>query len=681
MREQHSSFNYLYNQSMIKIITLTILLAVAASIGFAQQHKIPFEKYSVAEGLPEEVAMSPLQDDKGFIWFGTQNGLVKYDGYSFKVYRAALDKTDSTSLQMRSQFGGLIKARDGKIWIAGESSGITSFDPVKEIFRNFYPAGNATQGGDQMFSSLLFEDEAGNIWFTAGSFLDTQFTTFRLNPETGIIKQYPVIDINGTNIYMRHFGTVESSGTVWVLDDKNNLNGLNRQKDSFEIVIPAGKDILLSGKADTIRQLSKASANRLLLTGTHGLYIFDSKNQKIVKSYVYQPGIANGIADSVVYAVEDLNGQYWVVYNKGILSLIDPVSDHIQTFTYGSDPLPYQKGITEMRFFFVTAQNKEGILFQAAAVCNKSNFLFIIILLIKTFSFYDYNFNLPGNPLPQRPFPYWSLQDRTGLLWLGTRPGLYKQAPKKQQMDLFRFRADEPDGLPSDSIQYLFEDSKKRLWVGTANGLSLYQAGQDNFKVFRNNPSNSSSISNNDITTMQEDADGKIWVGTQNGLNQFQESTGSFKRYFYSPKEINTCTFIFPDKQQRLWLSIRDKGVFVLDKNTGRIVKSFVPDDKNPASLSSKRIDVFYQDSRGNIWLGDRGDNQFGLYRLNEREDGFTHYLPVSGDSSSISSNEISFIAEDGKQRLWIGTDGGLNLYDYDQKQLYCFQKYHTFFN
>ena len=205
---------------------------------------------------------------------------------------------------------------------------------------------------------------------------------------------------------MRHFGTVESSGTVWVLDDKNNLNGLNRQKDSFEIVIPAGKDILLSGKADTIRQLSKASANRLLLTGTHGLYIFDSKNQKIVKSYVYQPGIANGIADSVDYAVEDLNGQYWVVHNKGILSLIDPVSDHIQTFTYGSDPLPYQKGITEMRFFFVTAQNKEGILFQAISRLQQQQFFIHYDFAKKAFSFYDYNFNLPGNPLPQRPFPY-----------------------------------------------------------------------------------------------------------------------------------------------------------------------------------------------------------------------------------------------------------------------------------
>jgi ligand-binding sensor domain-containing protein len=552
---------------MIKILTLTTLLVVAASIGFAQQHKIPFEKYGVAEGLPEEVAISPLQDDKGFIWFGTQNGLVKYDGYSFKVYKAALDKTDSTSLQMRSQFGGLLKASDGKIWISGESSGITSFDPVKEIFRNFYPAGNATQGGDQMLSSLLFEDEAGNIWFIAGSFLATQFTTFRLNPETGIIKKYSDFAVNLSSRYWRNFGTVESSGIVWVLDDKNNLNGLNQQKDSFEIVIPAGKDILLSGKADTIRQLSKASANRLLLTGTHGLYIFDSKYQKIVKSYVNQPGNANGIADSVDYAVEDLNGQYWVVYRKGILSLIDPVSDNIQTFTYGSDHLPYQKGITEISVFFVTAQNKEGILFQAASLLQRQQFFIHYHFAKKTFSFYDYNFNFPGNPLPQIPSPYQSLQDRTGLLWLGTRPGLYKQAPKKHQIDLFRFRADEPNGLPSDTIRYLFEDSKKRLWIGTTSGLALYQAGQENFKVFRNNSSNPASISNNSITTVHEDTDGRIWVGTQNGLNQFQESTGSFKRYFYSPKEINNCTFIFPDKQQRLWLSIRDKGVFVVDKN------------------------------------------------------------------------------------------------------------------
>ncbi|HQW03115.1 MAG TPA: hypothetical protein PLR30_11600, partial [Saprospiraceae bacterium] len=123
---------------MINKLTFSILFVLAASITIAQQNKIPFEKYGVAEGLPEEVAINPIQDDKGFIWFGTQNGLVKYDGYSFKVFKASSNKTDSTILQMRSQWGGLIKAKDGKIWIAGESSGITSFDPITEKFQNFY---------------------------------------------------------------------------------------------------------------------------------------------------------------------------------------------------------------------------------------------------------------------------------------------------------------------------------------------------------------------------------------------------------------------------------------------------------------------------------------------------------------------------------------------------------------
>jgi len=659
---------------MINKLTLSLLFVLAAGIAFAQQKKIPFEKYGVAEGLPEEVAISPLQDDKGFIWFGTQNGLVKYDGYNFKVFKAASDKTDSTSLQIRSQWGGLLKAKDGKIWMAGESSGITSFDPATEQFRNFYSADKATMGSNRRFSTLLFEDEAGNIWFGGGSFLDAKVTTFRLNPQTGIIKEYPIAGRSTLGRYLKRFGTVESSGTVWLIDEENNLHRLNRQKDSFEILIPAGKDVVLSANADTLMQLSKGGAERLLLTGTHGLYIFDNKAEKIVKSYVHQPGDASGIPDSVIYAVEDLNGQIWVTHRQGKISLVDPVTDKIQVFTYGNIPLPYLKGIQEIQNFLFTGQNKEGIWFQAYKGIQSPTFFIHYQFANKTFSFYDYNFNLTGNPLPQYPFPYEYLQDRTGLVWLGTRPGLYKQAPKKQQMDLFRFREDDPGSLPSDSIRYLFEDSKKRMWVGTTNGLALYQPDQENFKVFRNSPSNTSSISNNVITTVQEDANGKIWVGTRNGLNLWQESTGSFTRLFYSSTEVNTISFLFADKQQRLWLSIRNKGVYVLDRNTGRIIKTFVPDTKNPASLTSKTIDVFYQDSRGHIWLGDRGDNKFGLYRLNEGEDGFTHYLPVSGDSSSISSNEISFLAEDGKQRLWIGTDGGLNLYHYDKNTFTVFK-------
>ncbi|MBK6383135.1 MAG: hypothetical protein IPF69_06615 [Chitinophagaceae bacterium] len=153
----------------------------------------------------------------------------------------------------------------------------------------------------------------------------------------------------------------------------------------------------------------------------------------MVKSYVHQPGSPNGIADSIFYAIEDLNGQIWVTHRQGKISLIDPSSGNIQTFTYGSGPLPFQKGIQAIQFFFVVAQNKDDILFQAWLGIGKPTFFLYYNFAKKTFSIYDYNFNLRNNPLPSTPYPYFSLQDRTGLLWLGTRPGLYKQAPKNNR--------------------------------------------------------------------------------------------------------------------------------------------------------------------------------------------------------------------------------------------------------
>ena len=664
---------------MIKKLIFTFLLVLTGNIGFAQQNKIPFEGYNVPEGLPEEFVRGLVQDNKGFIWFGTQSGLVKYDGYQFKVYREALDKTDSTALQLRNIGGGLFKARDGKIWIGGSwgLGCIASFDPLTEKFRIYYYPVNNDEDSDRVASVLLFEDEKGNIWFKNGyatTGLSGKFTTIRLNPNTGEMKQYPLGDIYEGNRYFKG-ATLESSGTIWLLDDKNNLNKLNPQNDEFEIIIPAGKALSASSSAPvTFTNIAKGSDNRLLLSATHGVYIFDSKLQKIVKNYEHSAANGTGLPDPVVYAFEDSKKQFWVSHVGGKLSIIDPDTDNIQTFSYGTAPLPYQKNISSIQAFAIYDQTDQGIWFQAWGPSFGVKFFVHYQFDTKTFSIYDYNFNIRSNPFLPNRIPFLFLKDQTGLLWLGTRPGLYKQAPKKRQMDLFRYHADEPDGLPSDTVNYLLEDSKKRLWIATANGLALYQPNQENFRIFRNVASNQGSLSNNNVTSLAEDADGKIWVGTANGLNQWQESTGTFKRFFYKLGETNAVAFIFPDNQQRLWLSLLDKGVFVLDKNSGRVLRSFIPDAKKASSLSSNRINAFYQDSRGTIWLGDTRDNQFGLYKLNQAEDAFSHYLRITGDSTSISSNRIFFMAEDSKQRLWIGTDGGLNLYNHEENKFTRFR-------
>jgi signal transduction histidine kinase len=367
-------------------------------------------------------------------------------------------------------------------------------------------------------------------------------------------------------------------------------------------------------------------------------------------------------------ATEDDMGYYWMMHRGGTLTRIYPETDHFQTFVYGKGQLAFPGASESINdAFMVSHQNKNGIWFQThESVSGNSSFIYYDFTA-QNFSFFNNNFNFQDNELPtNRIIPFNFMKDQTGLLWLYTRPGMYKQSPKKRQMELYRHSFNDYGSLPSDTINYLFEDSKNRLWVGTRRGLALYQPETDDFWIFRQDPENASTISHSNITAIIEDEDGKIWIGTENGLNQWQESTGHFRRFFFSPKETNNCAVLFADKQHRLWLSVLNKGVFLLEKTTGMILKSYLPDLNNPAALTSKEISTIYQDYNGNIWLGtnSRTNSRGGLFRLNSAEDGFFHYLPNPEDSTSISDRIISFIAGDGKKRLWIGANQGLNLYD-----------------
>jgi signal transduction histidine kinase/streptogramin lyase len=236
-------------------------------------------------------------------------------------------------------------------------------------------------------------------------------------------------------------------------------------------------------------------------------------------------------------------------------------------------------------------------------------------------------------------------------------------------MELYKHEKENGASIPSDTILQLFEDSKKRVWIGTSNGVALYNSELKSFRSFRHTKQ-ASSLSNNKIGTITEDADGYIWVGTENGINKYQENSGTFKRYFYSDKNPNNCLFIKSDRKGRLWLSIYDKGVFILDKKSGLVVKHFNTNKNNLGSLTSQRITTFFEASDGTVWLGDTGNHidketeKFGLYHLNAAETIFTQYLPNKNDPNAISSDQINFLAEDSSKRLWIGFDEGMNLYD-----------------
>jgi streptogramin lyase len=320
---------------MMKQLTFIILLAFLVSIGFAQPKKIAFEKYNVAEGLPEEYVAGLIQDDKGFIWAATQNGLVKYDGYQFKVYKFTSDSNQTTKLQIRNLLGGLLKSKDGKIWIGSGSSTdlgtIASFDPVSEQFRHYYlpETINSRRRGT---SHMGQEDALQNIWFIhVPEITGSSFVSFicRLNPIDGTIRIYPnQILVRDTTLPMVG-NTVVSDSSVWLLDFHCNLNKWNPKTDSFETIIPGGKSLTASGKPDTIRWILKAGNNRLFLNSHHSFFVYDTKNQEVLKSFESSRSNSAGMfADTIMAAAEDEMGYYWLMHRGGILTRIHPESGH-----------------------------------------------------------------------------------------------------------------------------------------------------------------------------------------------------------------------------------------------------------------------------------------------------------------------------------------------------------------
>lgn len=268
----------------MKNLTLTIIFAILAGTGFAQPKKIAFEKYNVAEGLPEEFVNSLIQDDKGFIWAATQNGLVKYDGYQFKVYKATSDTSQTNKLQIRNLLGGLLLAKDGKIWMGSVSSTdygtVASFDPTLEQFRNYHLP-EIINGRRKGSSYLGFEDTLQNIWFiNTTDFTENASVCYlcRLNIKDGTIKIYPDLPMLNSFLFPKLINIEALESSIWILDTQNNLKKWNSETDGFEIVLPAGIPLTASGKPDTIRWISKARNNNLLLNCDHSFCIYNTRN-------------------------------------------------------------------------------------------------------------------------------------------------------------------------------------------------------------------------------------------------------------------------------------------------------------------------------------------------------------------------------------------------------------------
>jgi len=617
---------------MRKIQASLALLFLLPCIGLTARG-IQYRHLNIGDGLSQNSVSSIVQDREGFIWFGTEDGLNRYDGGQFEVFRP--DPSDPASLS-DSYIICMAEDAEGTLWI-GTSAGLNVYDKRTGRFRRVHsqPGNPYSLGHDSVTAFYL--DRSGDFWIGTAAGLNRLISTDDSAGFSCRFQSYrpdPVDDADRTGGNVLSI-TGDASGRLWVA-----TNGGLWHLDPGSPVLHQGFHDT-GGVLDRIRSsISSIRADRegRLWIGTYrkGLYRCScdaadgrGSGSASFKIYPCNKSDGSGLAGLYVNCIfEDRSGQIWIG-TEGGLHRYDQMEDRFSLSRHDPD-LP-------------------------SSLCDNN-----------VASLYE---------------------DRSGILWIGTYAGVCYYYRYQPQFLHYRNDPKNKASLSNDMVWSICEDQYGDPWFATDNGISRFDRKQDRFYRFTHDPDDASTIATGLVQAVLWDREGRLWAGTNGrGLYRclYDRSNPQRMRYIhYAPDPEKPGSFVshyvstlFQDHWDRIWIGTSGDGLFRMVFREGFRDPVFVRYRHNPdrpESLSGDNILCIYEDRSGTIWIATEGK---GLNRLVEKNPGnpspdvtasdrFIRFLGDPGRTGSLSNNIILSIHEDMAGNLWIGTyGGGLNRLD-----------------
>jgi serine phosphatase RsbU (regulator of sigma subunit)/ligand-binding sensor domain-containing protein len=529
-----------------------------------------FEHLSVKQGLSQADVNCILQDSKGFIWFGTQDGLNRYDGYGLRVFKH--DPGDPNSLD-ESWIVSIGETPDGTLWIGtvGNPRSLNRFDRLTETFSRV-SLDSATLKGERISAVRpSYEDSFGEIWSgTLGNGLT------RRNPRTGGIITYRHDPANPSSIADDRVYSVvgDHMGEIWL--------GTHEGLDRFD-----------------------------RNSGTFIHYVHDEKNQ-------------GSLSDSWVWPIlEDRRRVLWVGTVRGGLNRFDRASERFVRFRHEeSDP----KSLSNDRLYSLY-QDGSGLIWVGTAEHGVDRFN----PELGAFSHYVHS---PSNPASLINNDVVSaFVTRSGIPWIGTRGGLERLNRSTETFTHFTHDVRDPHSITDNTVECMAEDRSGFLWIGTfAGGLDRFDPHSGQFTHFRHDPSNPKSLSDNRVYALCDERSGVLWAGTYGGgLNSFDRASGAFRCYAHNdsiPGSLGApgVFALCEDHEGVLWVGTFGGGMDRFDRESGTFTH-FRHLEADPGSLSDDVVACIHEDRAGTLWVGTAG----GLNRLDRATGKFKRYTQKEG--------------------------------------------------
>ena len=609
----------------LKYIYSIFFISLLSGFVYSQDN-IKFEHITVEQDLSNGTVYSIAQDKKGFIWFGTPDGLNKYDGYSFKVYYHNPQNPFSIS---NNNAGNIFIDNSGYIWIGTWGGGLNKFDPKTEKFIHYLPDAENPNSISDIRIQSIYEDRFGILWF--GSYesgLNKLITGKSKEPghDTAKFIHYQHIADNPNSLSNNRIWSIkeDQQGHLWIATS-NGLNRFDHQTGQF-IRYFHDPDNQNSLSNNVIRSLHLSPSGTFWIGTQNGLNRFNPENKTFTR-YFYDEKQENKFGKNTITSIiEGSNKILWIGTADGLYRF-NPKSEIFTRFLH-SPKNPYSLSANEIRCLF---------------------------------------------------------EDVSGNIWIGTLgAGINKFNNKPKNIRHYSYNPDNPNSLSHNKVWCIYEDSKNNLWIGTRGGLNKLARkkveGTDYYKEefthYNHDADNPNSLSHNEIWCIYEDSKNNLWIGTRSGgLNKFDRATGIFSHYLHDPVDPNSLSrmgirSIYEDSSGTFWIGSYTGGLCIFNRDTEQLTRfQHNPDDKN--SLSHNEVWCIFEDHSGSLWIGTGN----GLNQFNKTTQKFEYYNYAQDNPDNLQINRIFYIHEDKSGILWIGTDWGLHKFNRFTKKFTPFFK------
>ncbi|HSO11396.1 MAG TPA: two-component regulator propeller domain-containing protein [Anaerolineales bacterium] len=606
-----------------------------------------FDHISIEQGLSQNSVRVIFQDSTGFLWFGTEDGLNRYDGYAFKTFKPDPDTLNSLSDRWIT---AIVEDKDGYLWIGTRQGGLNRYDPRTEQFTLFR---NDTENPSSISDdhiNVLYLDNNGNLWIGTEQGLDLYdhkngaFTRYSYNP-------FEPDSLTGKSVTAI---LQDNRGRLWIGTSSGGLNQFDPQSKTFTPYQNNPEDVN-SISNDHITAILDAGDSTLWVGTWLGLDRFDPDTGQF-KRYTHSDNDPQSIAGNRVNALQiDSTGNLWVGTNNGLDRLSEAGGRFIH---YVNDP-SYEKSLSN-NFILAIYEDRGGVLWFGTYGDGVNKY----DRLRDNFAYYRHNpensNSLSGN------FVFPIHVDSEGYAWIGTfGTGLNRLTWSTGQVIRYQHDEKKPNSIASNILYSIYEDRNGILWIGTANGLDRFDRRTFNFVHYQRDPDNPASLSANTVFEVFVDSSNSVWVGTVAGLDLLDRETGTFKHYtpqVGDPNSLSSSTVdvIYEDQDGNLWVGTSENGLNKFDRETEKFTQfHFNPNDKK--SLSNDSILSIHQDVKGRLWIGTGGG---GLNLYNPQTGTFSYFLEKEG----LPNGVVYGILEDGLGYLWLSTNFGISRFDPETK-------------